>query len=129
WIEFRYAEILLNYAEASIALGQDSEAATYINMIRARAGMPDFTGDITDALRYERQIELAFESHRWYDMRRWKILVQELTDHYGIRIEQVTEDDVTSTTWRRAVFQRRLATPNMLWVPISQTEIAKAPQL
>lgn len=129
WIEFRYPEILLNYAEASIALEQEDKAAPYINMIRARAGMPDFTGDIAKALRYERQIELAFENQRWYDMRRWKILVSELTDNYGIRIEQVTEDGNTTTTWRRAVFQQREATPNMLWVPIPQAEISRAPQL
>ena len=39
----RYAEVLLNYAEACIGLGQDAEAKTYINMIRKRAGMPDVT--------------------------------------------------------------------------------------
>jgi starch-binding outer membrane protein, SusD/RagB family len=70
WI--RYAEILLNYAEASLELGDIPTATTYINMIRNRAGLPDFTGDITEALRYERRIEFAFESIGWYDIRRWK---------------------------------------------------------
>ena len=74
WFEFRYAEVLMNYAEASLGLNQISEAATYINMIRNRAGLPDFTGDITVALRYERRIEFVYEDIRWYDIRRWKIL-------------------------------------------------------
>ncbi|QNF33520.1 RagB/SusD family nutrient uptake outer membrane protein [Adhaeribacter swui] len=129
YIEFRYPEILLNYAEASIALGEISEAATYINMIRNRAGMPDFTGDITQALRYERQIELAFENQRWYDMRRWKILVPELTNVYGIKIDEVTNNGVISTTWKRFVTQTRVAVDRMLWIPIPRIEINKAPQL
>ncbi|WP_246343694.1 RagB/SusD family nutrient uptake outer membrane protein [Adhaeribacter radiodurans] len=129
YIEFRYPEILLNYAEASIELGEISEAAIYINMIRNRAGMPDFTGDITQALRYERQIELAFENQRWYDMRRWKILVPELTNVYGIKIDEITNNGVISTTWKRFVTQTREAVDRMLWIPIPRIEINKAPQL
>jgi starch-binding outer membrane protein, SusD/RagB family len=129
FIEFRYAEILLNYAEASIGAGDIGEATTYINMIRARAAMPNFTGDITEALRYERQIELAFENNRWYDMRRWKTLVQELTDNYAISIVQTTEDGDISTTWQKTMLQDRNPVDRMLWIPIPQTEMAKAPQL
>jgi starch-binding outer membrane protein, SusD/RagB family len=74
----RYGEVLLNYAEACIELGQDAEARTYINMIRKRAGQPDLPGSLTgDALRqayrHERRIELAFEDHRFWDVRRWMI--------------------------------------------------------
>lgn len=129
FIEFRYAEILLNYAEASIEVNNIPEATTYINMIRARAGMPDFTGDITEALRYERQIELAFENNRWYDIRRWKTLTQELTDNYAISIVETTEDGDVSTTWQKTMLQDRNPSESMLWIPISSTEIAKAPQL
>lgn len=129
WIEFRYAEILLNYAEASIGLGQTTDAATYINLVRARAAMPDFTGDITAALRYERLAELAFENHRWYDIRRWKTLLSELTDNYGIDIFETITDGVASTTWQRLLVQKRYPTEKMYWIPIPQTEISKAPQL
>lgn len=129
FIEFRYAEILLNYAEASIGLEEFGEATTYINMVRNRAGMPDFTGDITEAVRYERMIELAFENNRWYDIRRWKTLVQELVDSDAIAIVQTTEDGNMSTTWQRTVLQDRNATESMLWIPIPQEEMAKAPQL
>ena len=74
----RYGEVLLNYAEACIELGQDAEARTYINLIRKRAGQPDLPGSLTgDALRqayrHERRIELAFEDHRFWDVRRWLI--------------------------------------------------------
>jgi hypothetical protein len=129
WIEFRYAEVLLNYAEASIGTGDIAEATTYINKIRERAGMPDFIGDITDALRYERQIELAFENNRWYDLRRWKTLEQELTDNYAISIVETTEDGNVSTTWQKTKLQDREASENMLWIPIPRSEIDKAPQL
>jgi starch-binding outer membrane protein, SusD/RagB family len=71
----RYGEVLLNYAEACIELGQDAEARTYINMIRTRAGQPNLpalTGDaLRQAYRHERRIELAFEDHRFWDVRRW----------------------------------------------------------
>jgi hypothetical protein len=74
----RYGEVLLNYAEACIELGQDAEARTYINLIRKRAGQPDLPGALAgDALRqayrHERRIELAFEDHRFWDVRRWLI--------------------------------------------------------
>lgn len=129
WIEFRYAEVLLNYAEACIALGETNEAATYINMIRNRAGMPNFTGDITQALHYERQIELAFENIRWYDIRRWKILDNALTDAKGVEIDEIRKDGNVVTTWKQISVQHRNPSPKMYWVPISTTEIKKAPQI
>jgi len=74
----RYAEILLNYAEACIELGQDAEARTYINMVRKRAGQPDLAASLAgDALRqayrHERRIEFAYEDQRFWDVRRWVI--------------------------------------------------------
>ncbi|MDM8176643.1 RagB/SusD family nutrient uptake outer membrane protein [Olivibacter sp. 47] len=76
WIIFRYAEILLNYAEAALALGRESEAREAINTVRTRAGMPTSTVSgqaLVDLYRYERKYELAFEGHRYFDMRRWLI--------------------------------------------------------
>lgn len=129
WIEFRYTEILLNYAEACLALGETGEAATFINRIRNRAGLPAFTGDIAAALRHERQIELAFESQRWYDIRRWKILEQVLTDAKGMNITETDEDGTVTTTWERVTVQTRRTDERMYWVPIPTDEINKAPQL
>jgi hypothetical protein len=120
---------ILNYAEALLELGNAEEAAVYINMIRNRAGMPDFTGDITDALRYERRQELAFEGHRWYDIRRWKILEEELTDAMGIDIVEIKENGNVTTSWERILAEDREVGPRMYWVPIPTEEINKAPQL
>jgi hypothetical protein len=78
WIFFRYAEVLLNYAEAKFELGDEATARQYLNLIRARPGvdMPPVT-ESGDALRKkiqnERRVELAFEGHRFFDVRRWKI--------------------------------------------------------
>jgi len=74
----RYGEVLLNYAEACIELGQDAEARTYINIIRTRAGQPEIAASVTgDALRqayrHERRIEMAYEDQRFWDVRRWVI--------------------------------------------------------
>jgi len=72
----RYTEVVLNYIEASIALGQEGEARTWLNKIRFRAGMPAVT-DAGDALvaryRNERNLEMLFEEQRFYDTRRWMI--------------------------------------------------------
>ncbi|HEX2848422.1 MAG TPA: RagB/SusD family nutrient uptake outer membrane protein, partial [Chitinophagaceae bacterium] len=77
-IIFRLAELYLNYAECEQALGHDGVARDYVNMIRNRASvnMPPVTESSTalqDRIRQERRVELCFESHRIYDVRRWKI--------------------------------------------------------
>ncbi|HVI45923.1 MAG TPA: RagB/SusD family nutrient uptake outer membrane protein [Chitinophaga sp.] len=75
WIFFRYAEILLNYAEASIWAGDEAGGLLVLNQVRTRAGMPQIvaSGDaLKEALKYERRYELAFEEHRFFDARRWK---------------------------------------------------------
>ena len=76
WRHFRYAEILLIYAEACNALGEDAEAVKTINIIRNRAGLPGInsTGtQLRDDIRHERTVELMFEAHRYWDIRRWMI--------------------------------------------------------
>lgn len=73
---FRYTEVLLNFAEASIELGEYAEARTVLNQIRKRAAMPELTetGEaLKERYRNERRIELAYEDHRFYDGRRWMI--------------------------------------------------------
>lgn len=82
---YRLAELYLNYAEAAneAADGKEApaEAVAAINKIRARVGMPAITAgisieDFRARVRNERRIELAFEDHRFFDVRRWKILDQ-----------------------------------------------------
>jgi SusD family. len=81
WIIFRLAELYLNYAEALQELGEDNLAKTYINKIRNRESvkMPAITdtgASLKTRIRHERQVELCFESHRLYDVRRWKIAME-----------------------------------------------------
>lgn len=76
WPLFRYTEAMLNYAEASIALGQDEEARMWLNKIRYRAGMPAITESgeaLMERYRNERRIEMAYEEQRYHDSRRWMI--------------------------------------------------------
>lgn len=88
WIEIRYAEVLLNRAEAAYELytaGQgpnyQQDAYTQINLIRERAGaelLPS-AGALTDVniVRNERRKELGFENKIWWDLKRWRILDKE----------------------------------------------------
>jgi hypothetical protein len=73
WIELRYAEVLLNRAEAAVELGNSSDALNSINMIRSRAGATPYTSISVDKVRNERAMELAFENHYYWDLKRWRI--------------------------------------------------------
>ena len=76
FIRYRYAEVLLNAAEAAFESGQPGVAAGYMNLVRARAGLliPLGAGDITfDRIVHERRVELAFEGHLFFDMKRWRL--------------------------------------------------------
>jgi hypothetical protein len=89
WVRMRYAEVLLNYAEACIELGEDAEARTYINMVRARAGMPPVTESgaaLKERYRNERRVELAFEEQRFFDVRRWLTGPESAEDGYGVEV-------------------------------------------
>ena len=71
---FRFAELKLLYAEALLAKGRTAEATTQINDIRDRAGLPNLGGIATMAdLQQEKRVELCFEGHRWFDIRRWDL--------------------------------------------------------
>ena len=76
---FRFAELLLIYAEAKIEANDiDNTVYDAINRIRERAHMPDLPSGLTQAqmrkaLRYERKVELCDDGLRWYDLRRWGI--------------------------------------------------------
>ena len=70
WIILRYADIALMLAEVKMHLNE-SDAVEYLNMVRERAGLPDYSGsNLRDAILQERRVELAFEGQYWYDLLR-----------------------------------------------------------
>jgi hypothetical protein len=72
-LAMRYAEVLLNYAEAATELNAEpAKALDCINKIRTRAGIATKAAITLDDVRHERQVELAFENHRFWDIRRWR---------------------------------------------------------
>jgi len=76
WIHYRLGEVYLNAAEAAFELGDKTRAAAYMNIIRERAGLiiPLTEADITfDRVVHERKVELAFEGHELWDMKRWRL--------------------------------------------------------
>jgi len=135
WRYFRYAEILLNYAEACIGLGQDDEAKTYLNMVRKRAGMPDITETgiaLRDRYRNERRIELAIEDQRFYDVRRWLIGPQAYVAAYKVEVVyELLSDNTTATipTITPKVHVEYSWNDKAYFLPILREEMNKNPKL
>ncbi|SDP50693.1 Starch-binding associating with outer membrane [Mucilaginibacter sp. OK268] len=131
WIYFRYAEILLNYAEAQNEVaGPDASVYQAINTIRQRASvnMPILSGlsqdDMRAAIRNERRIELAFEEHRFYDVRRWKIAEQtENVPAYGIAVSVNAANPSGYSYAQKVALTGRSFLQQHYWLPIPLAEI------
>lgn len=135
WIDMRYAEVLLNKAEAGLELGTPASAAKAliaINDIRDRAGAPLLSTLTIENVRLERRKELAFENHSWWDVRRWRTADKEFNNRiykvlfpYYIFDENKyifkKEDEMTKS---RFTFQLRF-----YYEPIPGGEINKNPKL
>ncbi|WP_460541314.1 RagB/SusD family nutrient uptake outer membrane protein [Echinicola sediminis] len=129
WIVFRLGEMYLNYAEATNEV-QGPVDAVYeaLDMIRTRqtVGLPPLERNLSkDEMREriwkERQVELAFEDHRWFDVRRWKIGEVLGGPMYGYKM---TKNADGSITYEKNVFQeRRYDAPKFNLYPIPQSEI------
>ncbi len=136
WIVFRLAEIYLNYAEAmNEAYGPDDSnsygltAREAINIVRSRTGveMPPVTATSKDEFRekvkHERRIELAFEEHRYWDVRRWKDATNVLNAPLlGVRAVK----NGTNFTYDVKEVEKRVFTEKMYFYPIPQSEIVKS---
>ena len=129
WTYIRYAEILLNRAEALNEVeGPTEEVCNLLDQIRHRAGITGNVADradlkTKDAMRNfihkERTIELAFEEHRFWDVRRWGVAEQALgRDIIGI-------DVASDGTITRKVTQKRVFEEKMYLYPIPETEYWK----
>lgn len=130
WVFMRYAEALLNYAEAQNEALSAPDQSVYdaINMIRDRANVkmpPLQTGlskeEMRERIRHERRIELAFETHRFWDLRRWRIGTQEGTNAYGMKVTK----SGTVYTYEKFLLENRVYRPAFDLFPIPQTEREK----
>jgi len=128
---FRLAEIYLNYAEALNEYEPGNTAILgYLNLIRQRAGIPAYGSGIPapsgqsavrEAIHRERRIELAFEYHRWFDVRRWKIAEQSAGDIHGMNVYKDGNE-----FYQRVVAERRPFRPEYYLFPITQFERDRA---
>ncbi len=130
---FRLGEIYLNYAEALNEYDPGNpDIVTYLNLIRERAGVPQYgsaslmlpasPSEMQTRIRQERRVELAFESHRWFDIRRWKIAPEVMGDMHGM---DVTKSD--NTFYKRVVASKHLfRSPASYLFPISQYDLDRA---
>ena len=140
WVIFRLAEFYLNYAEAMFnytgsgyeaASGFNMTPAAAINVVRTRAGQPAMATDLSAAafaerLQNERFVELAFEGHRFYDLRRWKLAGDpKYRTIKSMKITKTGEDtfnyQVVNDTQTRSYWDDK-----MYLFPIAQSEILKS---
>jgi starch-binding outer membrane protein, SusD/RagB family len=124
YIQIRYAEVLLNYAEACLGLGQEDLARDALNQVRNRAGMPDVpeteTGEALLArYRNERRVELAWEVHRFFDVRRWMTAPEAYIQATGVHY------DKTAGTYSSFVYETRNWHDRAYFIPISYAETQK----
>lgn len=140
WILFRYAEVLLNYAEAMVnaygSLTHTTEkcgmtALQAVNIVRGRDGvkMPALSDTLSadeflKRVKNERRVELAFEGHRFWDLRRWKAL-DESKEIYGVKI---TKRD-TKVVYERDMLETRTIDDKLYFYPIAATELFKNDKL
>ncbi len=132
WIVYRYAETLLSYAEAANEYFRDPDktdgtlrlsARDALNQVRANAGMPDVTAQgydaFKEALQREWRVEFAFEDHRFWDVRRWKIGASTQTQIDGVSILRTGE----TFEYSRMMVERRTWADRMNLYPIPQKEL------
>lgn len=137
WILFRYAEVLLNYAEAMIHVNGncDYKDATYtmsareaLNAVRKRAGIPEVAACSQDEfltrVKHERRVEMAFEGQRFWDLRRWKNL-DETKNIYAVRITH--HDGVLS--YEKTLLSERSVSNKLYFYPIANVELFKNKKL
>lgn len=104
WPAIRVTEVVLNYVEACIELGEYDEAKAWLNKIRFRAGMGAITStgeQLKQDYINERRVEMAFEEQRYYDTRRWMIAPETLgRQANGIQIRGTLKPGVTNSIYR-----------------------------
>lgn len=128
WRYFRYAEILLNYAEAqNEAEGPDQSVYDAVNAIRSRAGMPDLPAGLSQSemrerIRNERRVELAYEEHRYFDVRRW-LIAEDVENEQAKGISITKNGDGTLTYQVKEALGGKNFQSQHYWFPIPMEEI------
>lgn len=131
----RYAEILLNFAEArnEYLAAPDQEVYEAVQAIRERAGLSPFQlpagldqAQMREIIRNERRKELTFEGHRFFDVRRWKIAEQ--VENFQMHGTEPVRTP-TGTVYNKIDVRKRSFAPRMYLWPIPQSEVAKSPEL
>lgn len=133
---FRYAEVLLNYAEAQNEVtGPDQSVYDAINLIRNRSDLPDLTPGLNqeqmrDAIRRERRVELAFEDKRYWDLIRWQIAHINLNQQlHGMKITVGPGGMLQYTKVPAVGGNRVFNNPKNYLLPIPQSAIDQNPNL
>ncbi|NQD71750.1 RagB/SusD family nutrient uptake outer membrane protein, partial [Sphingobacterium shayense] len=119
FVRFRFAEFLMIAAEAGLELGKSqTEVAGYINQIRERAGIQPLTSVTLEDIMQERRVEFAFEDHRYWDLKRWRVAHQIWTGqdtptstHYALFPYRVYAPG--SANHNKWVFEKRKASHTM----------------
>ena len=136
--DYRFAEMLLNAAEAAFESGDEATARQYMNRVRARVGMPDVPASVSGnelrlRIHNERRVEFALEGHRYFDVRRWHNPTDDLsdTDHWVTAADITCHIDannkVTGYTYERSTIrERKCYTNKYLKVAIPESEVNKA---
>jgi hypothetical protein len=133
WSEMRYAEVLLIHAEAALGTGDLVNAKKSLDKVRQRAGLPGTTAsspqEMFAAIEHERIVELAFEGHRYWDLRRWRkahLVLNEARFH-GHKITGAPGSYTYQVV--NADNQNRMFPTKFYYMPISQSEVLRNPQL
>lgn len=130
----RYAEVLLIYAEAMAEQGNLTDALSALNRVRTRAGFtqPVTAGskdDFMKLLRHERMIELAFEGHRFWDLRRWGLASTVLngTNAVGTKITKLGDNTFRYEQVNADNGKKRYYPEKYNRFPVPVTEIQRNP--
>ncbi len=129
WIYFRLAEFYLNYAEIMYELGDEETAREYINKVRGRQSvqMPPVTAtglELRDKIRNERRVELAFEGHRFFDVRRWKIADQ--TESKALLAIDIQKSEDGNKIYETTLLLNRVFLDQHYLLPIPRAEVDKS---
>lgn len=128
--DYRLAEIYLNFAEAAMEAGHTDEAITYVNKVRARAGMPGLPAGLSgenlrQRIHNERRVEFALEGNRYFDVRRWHKPDEDLsaTDRWITGAHITHMQDGTYKYERTILKERQCYTNKWLKMPIPLSEV------